>query len=63
MAIEDVEGTNQGAKTYLTQDLISDSATVEALDALHIKVLEDHWVAQVLIVAHLLQCQPNNQSL
>ena len=46
------------ATTYLTQNLISDPATVEALDALHVKVLEDHRVAQVLVIAHLFQCQP-----
>ena len=46
------------ATTYLTQNLISDSAPVEALDALHVKVLEDHRVAQVLVIAHLFQCQP-----
>ena len=45
-------------ETYLTQNLISDSATVETFDAFHVKVLEDHRIAQVLIVAHLLQCQP-----
>ena len=45
--------------TYLTQNLVGDSATIEALDALHIEVLEDHWVTQVLIIAHLLQRQPD----
>ena len=45
-------------ETYLTQNLISDSATVETFDALHVKVLKDHRIAQVLVVAHLLQCQP-----
>ena len=45
-------------ETYLTQNLISDSATVETFDAFHVKVLEDHGIAQVLVIAHLLQCQP-----
>ena len=42
----------------MTQNLICDSASVEALNALHVKVLEDHRVAQVLVIAHLFQCQP-----
>ena len=45
-------------ETYLTQNLISDSATVETFNAFHVKVLEDHRIAQVLIIAHLFQCQP-----